>query len=345
LASAVGSIVLLCLLAAVAERGCRRVVAESFLPTGRAEWIWAAGAAETGRPIAFYAARDFSLAAPLPASVELRIAADEEYLVWINGMLVGSNRGDARPRLDRYGVERMLRVGGNRMLVEARSSWGAGGLLAALAVAGEEEPRVVTDESWTIYRVHRLGLVRGQWPLAGGERPQVWSLPPTGRWRFPSPTGVVEVASPEPPRWKVLAPRRVTRQPVSPDGRPGLVFDFGREVVGTLRLELLREGAVAGKLWVASDPLRLYDALPVARPQSVPGRGSWQDSVPRRFRYAAFSGEAQVAVVQVLLAEGRQPYEVPPVEGLFGIHPPRPRGGWMLPSSRTPVEHEGGGGL
>lgn len=335
---------LLSLFAALVERGCRSVVAESFLPTGRAEWIWARGAAESGRPVAFYAARDFDLGAPLPGGAELRIAADEEYLVWINGMLVGSNRGDSRPRLDRYEVSGLLRVGGNRLLVEARSSWGAGGLLAALAVAGEEDPRVVTDAGWRVFRVHRLGLVRGQWPLAGGEAPQVWAMPPTGRWRFPPPSGLVATASAEPPRPRVLAPRRVTRLPQAPDGLPSLVFDFGRELVGTLRFEMARGGGAAGRLWVAAEPLTLYDRLPVARPQSIPGRGSWQDSVPRRFRYAAFSGEAQLAVVQVLLSEGRAAYEVPPVVGLLDIRPPRPRGGWMLPSSRAPVEDEGRSG-
>ena len=59
---------------------------------GEAEWIWAAGSEEMKvGPQAFLAVRDFDVEAiPLPAT--LWIAADEEYLVDLNGKMLGGGR-------------------------------------------------------------------------------------------------------------------------------------------------------------------------------------------------------------------------------------------------------------
>ncbi len=58
-------------------------------PSLGARWIWAEHAARTGAPVTLYAARDFEL----PEGIEkawLSIAADESYVLWVNGQAVGS---------------------------------------------------------------------------------------------------------------------------------------------------------------------------------------------------------------------------------------------------------------
>ena len=344
-ASIVGAawtVVLLTLLVAVAGRGCRTWLAVTFLPTGRAEWIWARGATEAGQPMAFYAVRDFDLPT-LPAQAELRIAASEEYLAWLNGFPVGAGWGGAHPPLDRWDVRQLVRPGGNRLVVEARSSWGAGGLLASLQADGDQ-PVVATDDQWRVFRVHRLGIVRGWLPLDSGEAPQVWTLPPTARWRIPQPQPVRVVTALRPPTTRVLMPRRVSHRPAEPDGMPALVFDFGREVVGTLRFEV-RGASQPARLWLDSAPLTLFEHAPTTSVITIPGRGFWQDSVPRRFRYVGIATHQQVASAQVLMRAEDRAVEPLPVIGLLGIRPTRPRGGWLAPSSRSPVEDEPGGGF
>ena len=129
------------LLAALALAGWRHW-RDADLPTGDAEWIWAELPDRLPTPLAFYAVRDFTLDAvpgagggeaaggaaasgvPDPGAAELRLLADEEYVVWLNGQRIGSNRYRPGAPLDVYRVGDLLLPGPNRLIVELRSSRG-----------------------------------------------------------------------------------------------------------------------------------------------------------------------------------------------------------------------------
>jgi hypothetical protein len=117
---------------------------------------------------------------------------------------------------------------------------------------------------------------------------------------------------------------------------PQILFDWGREVAGYLILELPPSTErTAALLFTGEAPPRPLDDPPAAV-VVLPGRGSWTDALPRRFRYALVVGLKEPVVARVqrvdekaaasLLAGNRRP-----AEGVFGIAPP------LL---RTPVEHE-----
>jgi hypothetical protein len=272
------------------------------LPAGAAEWVWVELPERLPSPVAFYAVRDFSLAeAPgggEAAAVELRLLGDEEYVVWVNGQRVGSNRYAPGAPLDVYRVGDLLLAGPNRLAVELRSSRGAGGLLAALVTTGDEDgvaPRMLlaTDESWRVARRHLPGLVEGWVPVPGEEWARSWGLPPTGRWGMPVAGGVR-------PR---LAAVGEPCDPVAAEvaegangGGPGrVIFDFGREVTGYLRVgrppDAPLQGPTVSLFAVADRPVRPLTpgsgALPLV---TLPGTPAWTDVVPRRFRYAAVVG-------------------------------------------------------
>ena len=84
-----GVFALLALLAGAAESGLAALRSKRSEPGLGARWIWPEGAARSGAPRTFYAARDFEL----PEGVEkawLSIAGDESYVLWVNGRAAGS---------------------------------------------------------------------------------------------------------------------------------------------------------------------------------------------------------------------------------------------------------------
>lgn len=324
LGRAVGTVVLLALLLALAERGCRVWVARLFLPTGMAQWIWDERPAGGGEAVGLVFVRDFTLD-HLPAAAELAVAGDEEYLVYLNGALVGSGSLRQGSRLDRYEVRDLLVVGGNRLAAELRSSRAAGGFLAALRL--DDRLALYTDESWRVFRWYHLGLVRGWLPAGEGEPVRLWALPPTGRWRIPPPGPLARVAlavGPPPPTMRAAAIRRSPPGGRPPAGQAPAVFDFGREVSGYLRLhyrgaqsvgELRFAGAGAGR---QPDPRRAADQLVIG----IPGKGWWRDAQPRRFRWVAVSGLPWVARAEVLPGNGAARRGTEATPGLLGIARP-----------------------
>ena len=144
----------------------------SEVPT--AQWIWGTPGgnekAQAGRCEFQY---QFSLAKPKQG--ELIITCDNQYLVRINGRLVGM--GDDWEEQERYDVSELLKDGENTIYVRCRNTdAGPAGLLAQLSVESENGSQtIVTDDRWeakvqhagtwdpTIIRrtpwtpVHRLG--------------------------------------------------------------------------------------------------------------------------------------------------------------------------------------------
>ncbi len=302
---------------------------------GEAEWIWAGGKRlRRVKGQAFFATRDFELNA-IPEAVSLSIAADEEYVLSLNGKTVGSGRQRAPMILDSYRVEDLLEVGGNRIFVELRSSRGSGGCLVSLS-SPDAGPIVHTDLSWRIFRRYDAGIARGLLPLDRGEIPWSWGRPRVGRW------GSLDRAE-ERQRWDQLV-----QGPFALHGRifgqtgksrkrrleladsPIVTFDFGRKVTGFLSFELSRKKELKALLYTGDespgDPLH---EEPVGFVVTVPDSPTWQDSVVRSFRFVTLVGVDQRVRAMVLETDPAQiedaRWQSRTEVGVLGIDPPQLR--------------------
>ncbi len=316
--------------------GATRIATRLLEPGQGARWIWAEGDFSGGEPISFYAAREIELPAVGPGRIT--IAADETYVLYVNGQRIGAGSYRSRAPFDVYEVGDFLQVGLNRILVELRSSRGAGGLLAQIELAPGAGASVVTDDSWQIFRRYDAGLVRGWSALRGCEAPKIWGRAPTGRWR---PNGARQRHIPfqrfPPPErsrpvrhqlyhsasWTALdgSQRRI------PAIGPQQVFDWGEEVTGFISLDLRSDEGKPGLLYVSTEPPDAKDQPPDAVIIPVPGRRFWEDAHPRRFRYLLLVGAEPYSRIEVDLLNGEEaralisPEDEP--DGLFGIEPPR----------------------
>lgn len=290
------------------------------LPTAGAEWIWAP-LGRTVEPLAFYAARDFELPA-VPATARLSAAADEEYVLYLNGRRVGSGGAPpgSRPALDAYDVAPLLRAGPNRLVAELRSGRGAGGFLARLA-DGRGRTLAATDASWRILRRYHPGLVRGWLPLAGAgaaesEAAASWSRPPIGRWGMLGPAVARPLfAGGEPAVALPLAATVSARE-------NGVWIDLGRAVDGYLALEVAPRSRRQIGVLDAGPPLSRTAAVQIV---VAPGATLWTDPLPRRLR--AFPVEGRLAVLGArvypsAIAPVPPVPEDQPAKGLLGLTPP-----------------------
>jgi hypothetical protein len=339
---------------------------------GGAEWIWRPAPADQVTPIAFFVACDLDLTT-VPAAAELLALGDERYVLWINGRRVGSDAYSPGAPLDVYSVASLLRPGRNRLAAELRSGRGAGGFLASLRDPATGHQFAVTGAGWRRVDEQTAGFVEGDLPLAVAKPVVSWGRPPVGRWGVPVAGphrplygDAVDPGHPlRPVRFAVLGEPLTWRSPRELRGRlrrsdpealrPGLLFDWGREVEGYLGLRsawhtqrpaaLLFTGDAPrdplARLRPAEGPAEETDAgaiLAAGSPVvSVDGRRNWSDVVPRRFRYAAVVGfrGLQAAWVEPVISEAaaealpRSP--VAAATGVFGVTPP---------PSRSPVEDD-----
>src|SRR6476659_5880738 len=142
--------------AGLAVRWAAAARARLFYPTGAAEWIWTPLNRHATLPVAFLAVRDFDLDEP-PAAARLLAAGDEEYVLYLNGKLVGAGAhapGVPGAPLDVYEVGPLLRPGGNRLVAELRSARGAGGFLARLEESASGRTIVASDRRWRRHDRH-----------------------------------------------------------------------------------------------------------------------------------------------------------------------------------------------
>jgi hypothetical protein len=143
-------VIALSFLFAAAFTNLEAVYAHKFYDiTGHAQWIWPRVEMASENPLVFFATRDFDL----PATryyTHIKIAADPEYTLYLNGQQLASKRMTEASALDVYDVSALARDGHNRIVAAVRSVNGAGGLLVAVDISPETENFVVTDRSWKI---------------------------------------------------------------------------------------------------------------------------------------------------------------------------------------------------
>lgn len=153
-----------------------------FDRTAPAQWIWARHNMSANEPLAFFAAREFDLPQN-PVYVRLKLAADPEYTLYLNGREIAGRRVGEDKALDLYDLSGLVQTGRNRIVIAVRAPQGLGGLLASLDIAPETENWMVTDGRWKIYR--RWDPLLLQYDVSGlWESPQIIGAPPIGRWNF-----------------------------------------------------------------------------------------------------------------------------------------------------------------
>jgi hypothetical protein len=157
--------------------------------TGDARWIWAQHRMNDNAPVAFFAARDFTL----PEKrfyAHLKVLGDPEYTVFINGReiagrRVSGDRGREEERvLDAYDISSLVTTGRNRIVIAVRAPQGAGGLIASVDIGPETANWFVTDQSWRIFRRWDPRVLIGDPPGVVWETPSVIGAPPVGRWNY-----------------------------------------------------------------------------------------------------------------------------------------------------------------
>ena len=223
-----------------------RVYSQKFLDiTGAAKWIWARHPMSEGKPVAFFAVREFDL----PESrhfTHLKVLGDPEYAVYLNGVPVAARHVGEERTLDVYDVSSIAHTGRNRVVIAVRAPKGAGGLIAAIDIAPENANWAVTDESWRIYRNWTPSLLVAD-PAQPWEPPLILGEPPHGRWNYLTqhPQKLREATGePTAPLRKFeiegLVPTISLRGGIAVAGsekKPATVFDFG-PVRGRLRVSL-----------------------------------------------------------------------------------------------------------
>lgn len=343
------SLLFLLVFLAGAERAFRWAVTRTSLPTGTAQWIWAAVDEGQTEPQTFYLVRDFNLDFRAKKA-RLLCVADEEYVAIINGVQVGGGRFFDQGVVDEYAVARFLKRGKNRLVIEARSSRGHGGLLARLeAQAGRRSRMIESDGSWRVHRRQERGLGRPREDTSEGDEPVVWGLPPMGRWPLPTtvrrrPTIPELLLDGEPKNavrfrqgggtsvWK-----RFDGEANSAAGfGPWVTFDWGRMVTGYLALEYLIEESPVALIYFGEEVPDLSVARPAAALAGVDGGWLWSDALPQRFRYATvLVRDGTLTGAMVFPTNPRRSADLIPTEpgpiGVFGLR---------SETLRTPLEDE-----
>ena len=314
-------------------------MAERSEPGRGACWIWADGAANAAKPLAFWMVRDLRISDPSDLEdAAVILAADEAYVLWLNGQRLGAGEYTESMAADQYDVSGLLQLGLNRFVVELRSSRGAGGLLAS--VRSGDRILLSSDDSWKVIRRADPRILRGSLPLDGlGERVKVWSDSTTGRFRLSG----FEAASLERRPWSKggnrsmelpLRMRHLSKQASwevvesPPDRLPArqTVFDFGSQVSGFLEMELAEEGQ-AGLVFFGTQEPEAQNDRPDLVISPFPGRRHWRDTQARTFRYVTLVGlpalrRLEVAVVPEEEAEPAD--QRAPFRGVFGLPPAQP---------------------
>ncbi len=282
-------------------RGVRAARSATSEPGLGAQWIWVEGDERNGTPIAFLALRDVFLDEK-PSRAWMAVTVDESYVLHINGQPVAGGEYSPGQEMDLHSVGDYLKAGWNRLVIEARSGRGSGGILTSLRLEERGRVHLGSDASWRILRHALPGVVRG-WDLADqGEAPRVWGRGQLGRWRVLPPGAEVPMRSFGPQFAPASArqgrehfPAAMWKQPRRPGKRfprMGLtaVYDWGRVLEGYLELTLPAQGVEPSLLFYGEQPPDLLQDRPAELMVAVPGSERWLSPRPRRFRYVLVAG-------------------------------------------------------
>lgn len=290
--------------------------------TGKAEWLWVEHRLSSGDPVVFFAVREF-VVPPSPPFVRVKIAADPEYTVYLNGRRLGGGVSGDRVTLDVYDVTELANKGAtNRLLIAMRSAKGVGGLLASVDFAPLRENDVVSDDSWKIFREWSDELPVRDPAGAIASAPFMIGTPPVGRWNYvssrPHP---IDSADPAVQHPVASYPVEVTVRRIeiisgvavaSAIRERGTAFDFG-PVSGRAEFDVALatqfKGARVIRVRYANDPSELTAETDVRSIVVAPGEHRVSDPEIRAFRYVAVLDQnTKVFVV-------RQPLPILPVKG------------------------------
>ena len=144
----------------------------AHLVTGGARWIWLTLDFPEPRALHFEASREFRLDSR-PASAPICLFVDPHGSLTINGKSFGSADQKAGSPLRVFDAAPALVTGENRLVIEAESPTGAGGILFRMDLPGGR--RIVSDSSW---RVRSAGQ-------AEDRAAAVWGRPPMYPWGYP----------------------------------------------------------------------------------------------------------------------------------------------------------------
>jgi len=167
---------LLVVAAAAALAGARALRDRAHLRTGAARWIWNAVDIEEPKPVHFFAWRDFTLARA-PASAKARVFVDRRGILTVNAsrfVLAERAPGSSLPSIE---IAPALVAGANRVVIEAVSPTGIGGILFHLELPDGE--RIDSDATWRV-SLSESAAARGE-----GEPAAVWGRPPMYPWGYP----------------------------------------------------------------------------------------------------------------------------------------------------------------
>lgn len=318
-------------------------------------WIWGPSDPRAVEPRVFFLARDLQLVA-VPERAELRILADEEYVVHLNGERIGLIGGARERRSIATTSPRGCAPAptGSRSSCAARPAPAACCARSSIRPPGGRSSRATRAGAST----RATGGLLGGHQLIPAAAPLVWGRPPIGRWGTPQLGPEISTfrdatrdqAVVAAWRWRDLADRGEWRR-----FRPGrqrlrlgawAEIDFGGPVCGYLQIDHAAVEPRAALLRYGDEPEASAGWRPDAIAITAPGRGWWQDSLPRCFRYVTIAGLDSLLGATLMSVEpstrGRLPASAGEPPGLLGLRPPL---------SRSPVENkiwselEGGAGV
>jgi len=148
------------------------------LATGSAEWIWYSAGPVRPSPVTFFATREIVLP-EAPAKATAKVFVDREHRLYVNGAAVGGGIQRPGDLLRIYHLAPFLKAGTNRLVIEASSPNGVGGILFALDLNGFGRDAVVSDSLW------RVDLSPEARTRGGRYRPMIWGRPPQEPWGYP----------------------------------------------------------------------------------------------------------------------------------------------------------------
>ena len=162
--------------AAAALAGTRALRDRAHLRTGGARWIWLAVDLEEPKPVRFFARRDFTLVR-VPPSAKALLVVDRRGVLTVNASRFPLPEQRPGSPLAEVEIAQALTTGVNRVVIEAESPTGAGGILFHLDLPGGDH--VDSDAMWRVSK-SEAELARG-----AGTPAAVWGRPPMYPWGYP----------------------------------------------------------------------------------------------------------------------------------------------------------------